>query len=258
MAQHNNLVEFNLHKESVSDVKWSSHKDKALLASASDDNYVYVWNVDNSNPIAMFNEHRSRVFSVEWNHIDFDLLFSGGQDKFIYEWDYKDFVYEEKKNVEATKYHRERFALLQKKKKRKEAPFKNESASSATTNTSTPAKKKSKTSSESPGYILNVAQNSENSTSRIKREQYCVILADKLLDGKVTEAIEAIKRNLKEEQLKDATVDRYINFLGVDNTQKEQHQNIHELLYGDKNDIRRLIELEGRVFFVCTQTNIKI
>ncbi|KAI8645978.1 WD40-repeat-containing domain protein [Parasitella parasitica] len=201
LGQHNCLIEFSLHKESVNSIKWSLHNDKALLASASDDNFVYVWSVDKTTPIAEFNEHRSRVFSIEWNHIDFDVLFSGGQDKFIYEWNFLDFI-------------------------------------------SAPAKKKQTTSTNSLQCTLNVARASENSTSRIKREQYCMSLANKLLDGKVEKAVESIKSMLSADQIQDAIVNRYLSLWDNNNTQKEQRQNIHELLYGDKNDIRRLIELE--------------
>ncbi|KAL7321195.1 hypothetical protein PS15m_000991 [Mucor circinelloides] len=240
LGQHNDLTEFNLHKESVNDLKWSSHQDKALLASASDDNHVYVWSLDSLNPVAKFSEHRSRVYTVEWNHIDLDSLFSGGQDKFIYEWNYSDYPYDEQKNAEPTKYHKERFALLKNKKKRKEAP----SASSSTTDAPIQAKKKSKVGTDLLKSMLDAAQASESSTSRLKREQYCLVVADKLLDGKVKEASNKIKQSLTEEQLQDAAVQRYMNIWSTDTTQKEQHQNIHELLYGDKNDIRRLLELE--------------
>ncbi|KAG1108197.1 hypothetical protein G6F42_016077 [Rhizopus arrhizus] len=180
------------------------------------------------------------TFTWEWNHIDLDSLFSGGQDKFIYEWNYSDYPYDEQKNAEPTKYHRERFALLKNKKKRKEAP----SASSSTTDAPIQTKKKSKVGTDLPKSMLDAAQASESSTSRLKREQYCLVVADKLLDGKVKKASNKIKQSLTEEQLQDAAVQRYMNIWSTDSTQKEQHQNIHGLLYGDKNDIRRLLELE--------------
>ncbi|CEP17806.1 hypothetical protein [Parasitella parasitica] len=239
LGQHKCLIEFSLHKDSVNDIKWSLHQDKALLASASDDNYIYVWSMDIANPIAEFNEHRSRVFSVEWNHNDFDVLFSGSQDKFIYEWNFYDFVYQEKKNVEPTKYHKERFAL-QNKRKRKEAAL----SASASTDGPTPARKKPKAPTNLSQCTLDVARASENSTSRIKREQFCMRLANKLLDGKVANALDTMKSMLSSDQAQDATVDRYLSLWDSDNTRKQQRQNIHELLYGDKNDIRHLIDLE--------------
>ncbi|KAK4517382.1 uncharacterized protein ATC70_000717 [Mucor velutinosus] len=243
LGQHANVIEFNGHKETVNDIKWSSHPDKALFASASDDNCIYVWNITTSKPIAKFNEHRSRVYTVEWNHIALDSLFSGGQDKFIYEWNYNDYPYDERKDDEPTKYHRERFALVKNKKKRKEVS----SSSSSTTDMSTtpPAKKKTKAHTNLPRSMLNTAQASEASTSRLKREQCCLIVADKLLGGKVKEAVFKIKESLTQEQLQNATVQKYLTVWDADDgTQKEPHQNIHELLYGDKNDIRHLLDLE--------------
>ncbi|GAN02571.1 conserved hypothetical protein [Mucor ambiguus] len=247
LGQHTNLVEYSGHKESVNDIKWSSHTDKILFASASDDNCIYVWNAACTKPIAKFNEHRSRVFAVEWNHINLDLLFSGGQDKFIYEWNYNDYPYDERKDAEPTKYHRERFSLVKNKKKRKEAPNKTLSnLSSSTTDTLAipPPKKRPKAGTDLPKSLLHTTQCSEASTSRLKREQHCLLVADNLLSGKVKEAVNKIKESLTQEQLQDATVQRYLAVWDVDSTQKEPHQNIHELLYGDKNDIRRLLELE--------------
>ncbi|KAF1807462.1 WD40-repeat-containing domain protein [Mucor lusitanicus] len=247
LGQHTDLTEYSKHKESVNDIKWSSHPNKALFASASDDNYVYVWDTRHAEPIAKFNEHRSRVYTVEWNHITMDLLFSGGQDKFIYEWDYNDYPYDERKDAEPTKYHRERFALVKNKKKRKEAPNKTLSAlpsSSTDTSIVSPAKKKAKADTDLPKPLLYAAQCSEASTSRLKREKYCLIVADNLLGGKVKEATNKIKESLTQKQLQDTTVQKYLAIWDVESTQKEPHQNIHELLYGDKNDIRRLLELE--------------
>lgn len=255
LGQHTDVTEFNGHKESVNDIKWSSHPDKALFASASDDNYICVWNAAAAaaaKPIAKFKQHRSRVFAVEWNHITLDSLFSGGQDKFIYEWDFNDYPYDERKDAEPTKYHRERFALVKNKKKRKEAPNKSLSSSTADTATVSPAKKKAKADTHLPeSSMLHVAQASESSTSRLKREQYCLIVANNMLGGKVKEAAIKIKKSLTQEQLQDAAVQKYLCVWDADSTQKETHYNIHELLYGDKNDIRRLLELEGRLLVMA-------
>lgn len=79
------------HSKTVTDVKWSPHSSSALLASASEDNFAIVWNAIEAKHVSLFDRHRSRVLSVCWNPAKPDVLFSGGEDRFIYEWNYKDF-----------------------------------------------------------------------------------------------------------------------------------------------------------------------
>jgi WD40 repeat protein len=70
---------------------WSSHEDEALIASAADDNFVIVWNIESKKVLSLFDKHRSKVLSVCWDKIDNDKLFSGSEDRFIYHWNYRDF-----------------------------------------------------------------------------------------------------------------------------------------------------------------------
>lgn len=94
---------------------------------------------------------------------------------------------------------------------------------------------------------MSVSQESERSTSRLKREQYCIMLADKLMNGRVIEAVTHIKNTcLNDDQKLDTTLSRYTNFFEEKQQQPLQHENIHNLFFGDKNDIRQLIEIEGK------------
>lgn len=127
----------------------------------------------------------------------------------------------------------------------------NFTASSPASNTFT-LKKKQKKSNASTAAVnqsnvstsMPVSQESEKSTSRLKKEQYCLVLADDILKGKVKETVTNITSTyLNEEQKADATVSRYTNFW----QQQPQHENIHDLFFGEKNDVRRLIEIEGKL-----------
>jgi hypothetical protein len=93
-----------------------------------------------------------------------------------------------------------------------------------------------------------VSQESEKSTSKKKRGQYCLILADKMLDGKVKTAVDHIKSKfLNAEQIADPTVAKYINIWQEQKQQQvQQIENIHDLFFGDKNDIYRLVEIESK------------
>lgn len=103
---------------------------------------------------------------------------------------------------------------------------------------------------------MSVSQESEKSTSRLKREQYCLILANKMLEGAVSKAVTHVKNTyLNEEQKLDSTLSRYANFFEDQQPQSLQHENIHDLFFGDKNDIRRLVELEGKHRFLLHIVN---
>jgi hypothetical protein len=96
-----------------------------------------------------------------------------------------------------------------------------------------------------PGsWTMPLSQESEKSTSRLKKEQYCLLLADEILKGKVRRAVEHLRTELlTDEEKQDPTATRYLYF-GVENSQPKQ--NVHELFFGNKNDVRRLVELEGK------------
>ncbi|KAI9483207.1 MAG: quinon protein alcohol dehydrogenase-like superfamily [Benjaminiella poitrasii] len=188
------------HKRGILDLKWSFHTDKLLLASASEDNFVAVWDANDQKMIALFDKHRGQVLSVCWNRLNSDVIFSGSEDRFIYEWSYLDFPGSGSIEFEST--------------------------------------------TKSGGMMLSLE--SEKAKSKLKKEQYCLVIANNLLDGKVKSVIQQlVADSLTDEQQQDATVIRYTQFWNeVEDRSAHQPENLHELLYGDKNDIQRLIELE--------------
>lgn len=80
------------HKKGVSDLRWSSHDDKYLLVSGADDNLVVVWDITLGKNISVFNKHRGSVLCVCWNPMNPDVIFSGSEDRFLYEWNHNDFI----------------------------------------------------------------------------------------------------------------------------------------------------------------------
>lgn len=81
------------HAKDITDIKWSSHTDIARVASSSSDNIVVVWDAATGENIALFDRHRSRVLTISWKASDPDVLFSGSEDRFIYEWNHTDFPF---------------------------------------------------------------------------------------------------------------------------------------------------------------------
>ncbi|KAI8084720.1 uncharacterized protein BX664DRAFT_266051 [Halteromyces radiatus] len=77
------------HTKTITDLKWSHHTDQVLLASSSLDNLVFVWSLEPEfKVIGCFDQHRGRVFSICWQYLEPDILFSGGEDKFVYMWNW--------------------------------------------------------------------------------------------------------------------------------------------------------------------------
>lgn len=261
------------HSRTITDIKWSSHSTAALLASASDDNFVIVWNVLEGKHISLFDRHRSRVLSLCWNPSDPDSIFSGSEDRFIYEWKYQDFPCTDSVQCKLDKllfslvtrelivflyiahtnlYDKEKTIWNRSNGKRKAPAIEGEVSDSApATFTLKKKQKKQDTSNAATGVSnvskgMTVSQESEKTTSRIKREQYCLILADKMLNGAVKKAVTHVKDTyLTEGQRLDPTLSRYANFFDEQPAQLSQHENIHDLFFGDKDDIRRLVEIEG-------------
>ncbi|KAI8993629.1 WD40-repeat-containing domain protein [Pilobolus umbonatus] len=76
----------------VSTVKWSHDPDKAIIAAGSFSSFVTVWDISDKKRVSVFTQHRDRVISVCWSRLELDNLFTGSEDRFIYEFDYKDYL----------------------------------------------------------------------------------------------------------------------------------------------------------------------
>ncbi|KAG0418561.1 hypothetical protein HPB47_004750 [Ixodes persulcatus] len=73
------------HSAKVVCLAWSPFRD-GMLASASYDETVQVWDVGQGKPVANYRGHSGRVFSVCWSPLDPDVLFSGGEDATVNCW----------------------------------------------------------------------------------------------------------------------------------------------------------------------------
>jgi len=64
------------HKQEVCGLRWS-HNDRQL-ASGGNDNKLFIWNVNSTNPFAKFTEHTAAVKAISWSPHQHGLLASGG------------------------------------------------------------------------------------------------------------------------------------------------------------------------------------
>jgi cell division cycle 20-like protein 1, cofactor of APC complex len=64
------------HKQEVCGLKWSF--DGQQLASGGNDNKLFLWNLQNQNPLAKFSEHCAAVKAIAWSPHQHGLLASGG------------------------------------------------------------------------------------------------------------------------------------------------------------------------------------
>lgn len=78
-------LQFSGQSSKIVSLAWSPFREN-LLASASFDQTVQVWDVDKAQLVATYQGHRRRVFSVCWSPVDSDVLFSGGEDNIVRCW----------------------------------------------------------------------------------------------------------------------------------------------------------------------------
>lgn len=64
------------HRQEVCGLKWSP--DNQQLASGGNDNRLYVWNLNSSNPVQTYTEHVAAVKAIAWSPHHHGLLASGG------------------------------------------------------------------------------------------------------------------------------------------------------------------------------------
>ncbi|KAI9494241.1 WD40-repeat-containing domain protein [Zychaea mexicana] len=81
------------HKKRITGLAWSHHQERSLLASTANDEFAYVFDIQNGSAVSCFDQHLSNVLSVCWSAEDMDTLFTGGEDKFCYVWKYTDYPY---------------------------------------------------------------------------------------------------------------------------------------------------------------------
>lgn len=64
------------HKSEVCGLKWSP--DDRQLASGGNDNQLYIWELNSTNPLLQFKEHTAAVKAIAWSPHQHGLLASGG------------------------------------------------------------------------------------------------------------------------------------------------------------------------------------
>lgn len=97
-----------------------------------------------------------------------------------------------------------------------------------------------------------LSREAERNSSLLEKKRFFLVLADRLLDGKVQTEIETMKKTLlSEEEQMDSSVVGYTSVFTNAQDQPKQPK-IRELFFGDKNDVRQLMEIEGKrgqIFF---------
>lgn len=80
------VLKYKGHKQEVCGLKWSPNH--MQLASGGNDNKLFIWNLQRSEPEAKFNEHKAAVKALAWSPHQNGLLLSGGgsNDKTIQVW----------------------------------------------------------------------------------------------------------------------------------------------------------------------------
>lgn len=78
-------LQFSGQSSKIVSLAWSPFREN-LLASASFDQTVQVWDVDKAQLVATYQGHTRRLFSVCWSPVDSDILFSGGEDNIVRCW----------------------------------------------------------------------------------------------------------------------------------------------------------------------------
>ncbi|KAG0727047.1 Gem-associated protein 5 [Chionoecetes opilio] len=73
------------HEARVVWLSWSPHN-PAILASASYDNTVQLWDTDNGTMLGNYGGHCARVFRVEFSLCDADLLYSCAEENLLHCW----------------------------------------------------------------------------------------------------------------------------------------------------------------------------
>lgn len=73
------------HESRVVWLAWSPHKDE-ILASASYDHTVQLWDTKTGKPLVNYGGHTSRVFRVEFSPDDPDLLYSFADENSVHAW----------------------------------------------------------------------------------------------------------------------------------------------------------------------------
>lgn len=184
------------HKKQVSDISWSLNQPH-LIASASYDNSIQIWDVTTITPITNIREHELRVFCISWSHITKDVLFSGSEDQTV-----------RLLNINKYKEFTTPPTKPSKKKKRKASSISTEAQETMDIESSSPIKK------ERPNKKMKISTKFNFETEDIKSaQQGCIDLVDSTLKGTDTENINSnlFRDNKSMERFLDLTSQKFMN-----------------------------------------------
>ncbi|KAI9004278.1 WD40-repeat-containing domain protein [Phycomyces nitens] len=233
------------HKKNVTALAWSTHNDSPLLASVSVDMVACVWNEKLHKPIAWFREHRGRIFSVCWNILEPDEVFTCGDDRFTFKWRYTDFPFSPELEKERSHYDQEISKLkLVKRNKPQDLPENGPTKNNTFANSSVeadsvegePKPKKRKT----KGSQLTCRPGEPEKTSHSILQRLCLTIASTIYGGDPAKAVIHVKTKLPVDLLSDH-IESYTNW---DSSDSDTRSSKILLLFGKKNDVRKLLEEE--------------
>ncbi|KAL4230771.1 Gem-associated protein 5 [Mactra antiquata] len=80
------------HKNRITGLAWNPHTDGMLLSVSYDGNAM-VWNVADSQILACYQGHVSKILCCQWNALDPTEVITGGDDFTVHVWKYKDYPF---------------------------------------------------------------------------------------------------------------------------------------------------------------------
>ncbi|CAO3700998.1 unnamed protein product [Rhizopus stolonifer] len=234
------------HTMAITVLKWTREPNVYIIASGSNDNLVYVWDMDKL--ISMFDQHRNTVLSICWHYSDPKKLFSSSADRFIYDWSYSDYKASEADCYKPILFEREKIEMEKQNEKGGKRP-----APSNTRQNELKKSKKSKTAktaktTRASFAMMNESELSENTTSQINKAKKCLRLANVIFEGKIEATVEELKRReLTDMERDDPNTLGYLNIF-----ESDEKNTIYEHIFGDKEDVFNLVEIEEKS--IQTQT----
>ncbi|KAI8332303.1 WD40-repeat-containing domain protein [Chlamydoabsidia padenii] len=247
----------NAHKQTITCLRWSHHIDQSILASTSMDNLAIVWNIEPTpTVVGCFEKHCGRVYSVCWQYLEPDVLLTGGEDRFIYMWNWKNYTMtmDNVKKITTSRLLREKKRLIKRKPITTDTtPVSKkhdlDSISQQTTTTSDSSKRQKTTDHANNKHkskmLFETTVKSVKVRNPLKLQQQCFQCSVALygVDPDPMEIINSIK-NRYDKANDDDQINKYTT-ISLEYLDKESSEGyILKLLLGDKNDVRKLIGIE--------------
>ncbi|EGC34009.1 hypothetical protein DICPUDRAFT_80225 [Dictyostelium purpureum] len=254
------IYQFSGHRNNVCSIDWSKH-DWRLLASASADGTIQVWNIESKELVSNMRGHDGRVFTVCWSFVEPNLLSTGGEDQTVRIWDYTKQPYKTPNESLPTKPSPPQIAISLNKKieenkqQNLQETLANTNTSSSTTSTATainnPVSPSKNQSSTSP-VLLPITENLPK-----KRP---ILLLNKDIVQKVdnTQSVIPLAKYILENDDK-VNID-YGGNCGNDKIEAIFSENklvIDKLIEKESNELLKIDDIENYLSINCWNGNIK-